>query len=261
MKYIIGFDLNNCQYKHTNEEKNMFPDKGISLGEFFLSFLYFLFIYGACAISLIYIIIFLEQKCYSLRYDFEMMKYFYKNLDNNIIAILIFVIIIGIIIYFLFNIFWIMVTWKAIKTLIVLIIIISIILNEIFNTIIAFSYFIIDFFPFIMETIDTFVYNIYAKFYNFFWFKEKFTYNLSCPKVEQQLECLATLTFLSATPKFKEELQNLYKDAYVKHIKSHSESPKRENIEINEQDVARLLKEYERKQKYYLNSLGKEKYE
>jgi len=259
-KYIIRYDLNNCQYKHTNEEKNMFPDKGISLGEFFISFLYLLFIFAAFAISFIYTISFLEKECYSLKYDFGMIKYFYKNLDNNIIAIIIFVIIIGVIIYYLFNIFWIMIAWKAIMTLIVLIIILSIILNEIFNTIIAFSYFIIDFFPFIMETLDIFVYNCYAKFYNFFWLNIKLTYNLNCLKVEQRLECLSALTFLSAAPSFKKELQNLYKDAYVRHIKSHSESPLRENIENNEQDVTELLKEYERKKKYYLNNLGKEKY-
>ena len=235
-KYIIRYDLNNCQYKHTNEEKNMFPDKGISLGEFFISFLYLLFIFAAFAISFIYIIYFLEQEYNS----FGMIKHFSENLDNNTIVMIIFYIIIGVIVYYLLNIIWIMIVWKAILTLIALIIILSIILNEIFNTIIAFFYLIKVFFPFIMEALGVFVYNCYAKFYNFFLFKVKLEYNLNCLKKEQRLECLAALAFLSAAPSIKKNLHNLSQDAYVRHIKSHSESSKRENREFNELDALDL---------------------
>lgn len=243
-KYIIRYDLNSCQYKHTKEEKNMIIlDEGITLRQIFKFFLLFI-IFVICIISFDYVIYYLKKE-YILYYDFGMIKIFYYNLDYNIIALSFFICIIAIVLFYLKNVFKVIWIWGAYKTLIVLIFFLFLILNELFNTIIAFFYFFYDFFPFIFEFIDIFLYNCYANFYNYFWFKTKMKFNLESQKIEQKFEFLAAMIFLGASsPKIEKELQNIYKDSYDKYIKSHSESPKREIEMTFEKD---LLKEFEEK--------------
>ena len=119
-KYIIRYDLNSCQYKHTKEEKNMIIlDEGITLGQIFKFFLLFI-IFVICIISF-YCVIYYLKKEYILNYDFGMIKIFYYNLNYNIIALSFFICIIAIVLFYLKNVFKVIWIWGAYKTLIVLI--------------------------------------------------------------------------------------------------------------------------------------------